>query len=275
MNRYYLKIALIFACVSIIGCNQEKEKLSGLDIRLFKDGPAWELAKAVQSEDTIKIKKIISEHTVSVDYQEPKFGETLLLWAVWANHYKSSKVLLECGADPNLQDNSNGNSAFIYAADKFETSTYLKLLLAYKGDVNAVTKNDSTNILCTPLITAAYHRLESVKLLIDAGADINYTAKNFKCALGSAFTFKKVDIVSYLLIDKKADYKRSFGKTIDGKDIIITDMLRHWVFPLNSDSYRKKMEIVAYLKKQGVDYTKAPIPEHYLKNYPKEFLDKY
>jgi ankyrin repeat protein len=256
-------------------CNQQQhESLLGDDIRLFK-GPAWELARAVEGDDTIAIKQIINRHTISVNYQEAKFGETLLLWAVRTSHYNSSKTLLQNGADPNLQDTYDGNSAFIYAANKFETSNYVRLLLKYKGNPNAVAKNDSTNMLCTPLITAAYHRLESVKLLVDAGADINYTAKNFRCALAAGFTFGKVDIVRYLLIEKKADFKKPFGRTNDGQNIMITDLLRTWVFPLNSDKYKVKMEIVNYLKEKGMNYWKAPIPEFYFKNYSKDFLSKY
>jgi len=258
----------------INGCSFNGGDLLGVDIRLFK-GTSWALAKAVKDDDTAKIKQIIAEHKVSVNYQEPKFGETLLLWAVWTNHYKSAKVLLECGADPNMQSYGDGNSPFTYAADKFETSDYVKLLLVYKANPNAVTKNDSTNMFCTPLITAAYCRLESVKLLVNAGANINYTAKNYRCALLSALQFKKVDIVRYLLIDKGANFNKPFGKTIDGKSIMITDLLRDWLFPLNSSEYKNKMEIVAFLKTRGMDYSKAAIPRHYYKHYTKDYLSKY
>lgn len=268
------KSILFLLLILIMGCSQDDDNLTGLDIRLFK-GPAWELAKAVRDEDTIKIKQIIAEGTISVNYQEPKFGQPLLMWAIRTNHSRSVKALLESGADPNLRDHHDGTTSLIYAAANFDTSSYVRMLLDYKANVNTVASNDSTNMLVTPLISAAYHRLESVRLLVDAGADINYTTKNHKCALSAGFTYKKVDIVRYLLIDKSADFNKSFGKTIDGKDIQITDLLRRWVFPLDSDSYKVKMEIVNYLKEKGMDYSKAPIPEHYFKNYPKEFLAMY
>jgi hypothetical protein len=265
---------LLALCLVILGCENNNENLVGDDIRLFK-GPAWELAKAVEKQDTLKIKQIIAKHKISVNYQEPKFGETLLEWAVWTDHYKSSKALLKNGADPNLQDTYDGYSAFTYAADKFETSDYVRLLLKYRGNPNAVARNDSTSMYCTPLITAAYHRLESVKLLVDAGADINYTAKNYQFALNASFTFGKIDITRYLLIEKGADFRKPFGKTIGGKEITITDLLRTLVFPLNSEKHEVKMEIVNYLKYKGMDYWQAPIPEYYYKHYSKEFLSKY
>jgi hypothetical protein len=274
MNKIKLTLTIFTFCLVISGCQQSNENLLGSDIRLFK-GTAWELAQAVESQDTMKIKQIIARREVSVNYQEPKFGETLLEWAVWTNHNKSTKILLENGADPNLQDYHDGYSAFTYAADKFETSDYVRLLLKYKANPNTVAKNDSTSMYITPLIAAAYHRLESVKLLVDAGANINYMAKNYRCALLAAFTFDKVDIVHYLLIDKTTDFKKPFGRTVDGKDIMITNLLRDWIFPLNSEKYKEKMEIVNYLKNKGMDYDKTPVPEHYYKHYSKEFLSKY
>jgi ankyrin repeat protein len=274
VNNGKLALTTLAFCLAMSGCKQAGEGLLGTDIGLFK-GVAWELAQAVEGQDTVKIKQIIISHKISVNYQEPKFGETLLEWAVWTNHYKSAKSLLENGADPNLQDYADGYSAFTYAANKFETSAYVRLILNYKGNPNALAKNDSTSMYPTPLISAAYHRLESVKLLVDAGADINYMAKNYKCALAAAFAFKKVDIVHYLLIDKGADFQKPFGRTIDGRDIMITNLLRNWIFPLNSEKYEEKMEIVKYLKDKGMDYRETPIPEHYYKLYSKEFLNKY
>jgi ankyrin repeat protein len=254
-------------------CNEAKTDLLGYDIRLFKEGPAWELAQAVKSDDTTTMKKILEKDKSLVKYREPKFGESLLLWAVWTGHLPSSKVLLDYGADPNQPDNNDGNAPVMYAANNDKTSDFLKLLLKYKANPNFVTKNDST-IMCTPLIAASANRLESVKLLVDAGAEVNYIAKNFRSPLQSALKSSKPDIVIYLL-EKGAVYDNPLGKTIDGKDIMITDLLRTWTYPLNSKEYQKKMEIVKLIKSKGLDYSKAPIPEHYYKNYSQDYLSKY
>lgn len=274
MNVKVSILGIVLLCTCICSCHNNNDNMTGDDIRLFK-GPSWELAKAVEKEDTTKIKQILAEHKVPVDYQEPRYGETLLEWAVWTNHYNSSKTLLGAGANPNIQDTYDGYTPLTYAADKFETSKYIKLLLDHGAKVNSVAKNDSTSMLPTPLISAAFHRLESVKLLVDAGADINYTARNYRCALLAALHFEKIDIVRYLLIDKGATFNRPFGRTIDGKDIMITDLLRDWVYPLDSEKYRMKMEIVNYLKERGMDYWKTPVPEQYYKHYSKEYLSKY
>ncbi|MFD0751470.1 ankyrin repeat domain-containing protein [Mucilaginibacter calamicampi] len=256
-------------------CSENKKNLSGLDIELFQETPVWDLAKAVRDENVDEIKRILMYRKVKVDYQEPTFGESLLLWAVWSNHYKSAKALLEGGANPNLPDHQDGKTPFIFSAEKFETSDYLKLLLTHGGNINFVTTNDSTNMYTTPLVTASYHRLESVKLLVDAGADINYVDKGFRSPLSAAFTFKKVEIIRYLLIDKGAQYDIPMGETVDGKPLTIANHLRTLVFPLDSKQYKVKMEIVKYLKTKGIDYFKTPIPRHYHKNYNKDFLERY
>jgi uncharacterized lipoprotein NlpE involved in copper resistance len=56
-------LAAIFLFIS---CNNrenivDKENLLGNDYRLFQNTPAWELAKAVQDEDILKIKEEITQ----------------------------------------------------------------------------------------------------------------------------------------------------------------------------------------------------------------------
>jgi hypothetical protein len=78
-------------------------------------------------------------------------------------------VLLEHGADPNLGGGSN-KYPIIGAAKKMEESIFNKLIHA-KADVNVVGGSDDT----TPLVEAAYYlSKEALKLVLDAGADINH-----------------------------------------------------------------------------------------------------
>ena len=44
---------------------------------------------------------------------------------------------------------------------------------------------------------------------------------------------------------------------------------------LGSEKYKKKMQIVEFLKKHGMDYRKAKIPDFYYDSYDKDYLDKY
>ena len=78
------------------------------------------------------------------------------------------KQLLKFGIDPNNSKNQTGNSIIFDAAVKDKPDT-LALLLKSGAKVNIRAKNNTT-----PLMYALYNRkLENVKLLVEAGADVN------------------------------------------------------------------------------------------------------
>ena len=60
-------------------------------------------------------------------------------------------------------------------------------------------------------------------------------------------------------------------------EYMILYKLRELRLDLNTKDYKEKMKLVAYLKTQGLDYRKTPIPDN-IKNNPKftqEYLSKY
>lgn len=265
---------LTLALCGFTSCSQTQE-LRGYDLRLFSAANVWPLAQAVSKDDTVTIVRLLRQEKDLINYQEPKFGESLLLWAVWTNHFASAKSLLQQGANPNLPDTYHGITPLIYAADKYGTSAYVKLLLAHGADPNLVVK-DSLEFMATPLIAAAYNRLESVKLLVGAGAKIDYEAPYQKSALRAALFQDRVNIVRYLILEKGANFKRPIGYTYFNRNPIkVTDALRSWTFPLHSRKYKEKMEIVNYLKENGEDYWKTNVPSQYQRHYSKEYLAKY
>lgn len=104
------KLTLYFAAIFLfISCNNrenivKKENLLGNNYRLFQNTAAWELAKAVDDEDTIKIREILNNKKVDIDFREPKFGSTLLMLSIINSQYESVKTLLQMGAGPNVPD---------------------------------------------------------------------------------------------------------------------------------------------------------------------------
>ena len=56
--KFYLYLSLILCCSCTM--NEDKKEMLGDDYRLYKATAAWELAQAVQEEDTTKIQKIIA-----------------------------------------------------------------------------------------------------------------------------------------------------------------------------------------------------------------------
>jgi hypothetical protein len=274
-----LALLIVFSGCNFVG----QERLTGRDVRLFKDTPAWDVALAIRDNDTAEVRKLLEGKPKSlVDYRENYFGQSLLHWAVYRDNYSSAKILVESGADPSLKANDS-TSAIIHAADKNET-TYLKLLLKHGGDPNAIADIDKPQDLRTPLIAAAFKNLENVKLLIDAGGNPDYVhrtkrgnigGENIQSALIYAFRGGKIDIVRYLLLDVGVDFDYVFNTTLEGKPLTILTYLRDMPFPLDSKEYKIKMEVVTYLKSKGLDYWKEPIPERYKKNYEKDYLEKY
>ena len=84
----------------------------------------------------------MNEKQVNIDFQEPRFGQTLLMLAVTNQQYTSCKTLLELGADANKYDNYDGSNAMIEAAQVSnitgDNTRFLKLLLQFKGNPSFV-----------------------------------------------------------------------------------------------------------------------------------------
>ena len=82
----------------------------GNNVNLYKGSVAWELAKAVQHQQAKSIKKLMASNPSLAHYQEPRFGQSLLLFAIVTHRYQSAKALAEGGADPNQPDTVFGTT---------------------------------------------------------------------------------------------------------------------------------------------------------------------
>lgn len=248
----------------------------GDDFRLYKYTPAWSLAKAVEDEDTTEISKQVLQMHISVDYRDPEYKQTLLMLATRTNKIESVKKLLELGANPNAHNDSTkyfGQSAVLLAC-RFTrpSSKILALLLKYGGNPNSTACGVQENglgeivpIRDFALSAAVFSSFEKVKLLVDAGANINYATSTENCAIENCMIFDRMDIMLYLL-QKGADYRRKFKEIdLDKPDyptfeVDILYKLRKCVYPIGSKEYTDKMKVVNFLKKKGLDYWKSPIP---------------
>jgi hypothetical protein len=276
---------LTFTFFSIVNCSNKNKTMRGYDVELFKNTIAWDLAQAIDKEDTIKLKELLKKTPKKeIDFQESTYGQTLLNFAVYSYKYNSVRILTEYGADPNLPDTYSGTTPFIEACNITDDDRYFKLLLEHGGNPNYVNKIKKPTHLRTPLI-AASKNLGYIKVLISNGADPNfhYVYKNQRQSLLEyAFYSDNIDIVKYLIVDLKVDCKKPLMKNIENEDLYVTHFLRDLNYTLDSKEYQKKMEIVNYLKKEGIDYFKSPIPELTIelakRKYPnswQEYLDNY
>jgi ankyrin repeat protein len=249
----------------------DKSKLMGNDYRLFQSTPAWTLAKAVEEEDIHKIKEEVVQKKVAIDFQETQYGQTLLMLAIFNSEYNSVKTLLELGANPNLHDKFTGETPIIVAA-KNDDPKFLKLLLEYKGDPNSIEnvlyepkkKNncERNSALTAAILPSAFGKknLEKVKILVEAGADINFTKKGIiQTAFGEALIQEQMDIALYL-VEKGADYTKPITLFVGGSEnVSVLYLLRSTVTELDSYQSQKKMELIAFLKSKGLDYDKEPV----------------
>ena len=218
------KIAFIFIILIAIACLLfscsdlsrekivDKSELTGRDYRLFQNTPAWELAKAVEDENTKKIDKIVSENPEIINYQESKYGNTLLMLTIMNQQLKPFKALLKRGADVNIHNTFDGTSSLIKAcSSKFYNITFVKMLIEYGADVNDVEigerrKENGTRL--TPLIAASRTgRLDLVRFLVSKGADVNYQNEFGQSALSKSVMVDEYK-VAYYLLQNGADYNR-------------------------------------------------------------------
>jgi hypothetical protein len=207
------------------------------------------------------------------------------------SQYKTAEELLKLGANPNLKDFYRGSNAIIVAA-YIEDPKYLKLLLKYGGKANSLETapgKDGDQARSTALNNAISYvdkySLERVKLLVNAGADINYFNNGpevfTNLPLGDALLHDNMDALLFLL-DKGADYNKIMYKMFDNHDVYILEGLRKVLVDLNSEQHKAKIKAVQFLKNKGLDYKKEPIPDYIekeiKKKYPndwKEYLSKY
>jgi uncharacterized protein len=142
--------------------------------------------------------KILLEAGGQVNAKETWGGTTPLMWAVAERHPAAVKVLLDAGAEVNVRSN------FVRALNGrgFEGRTPLAAQAEQQPE-------EFASGWLTPLMFAAREGdLESARLLMAAGADVNALAADGKNALGLAIFNGNYELASYL-IDVKANVNQA------------------------------------------------------------------
>jgi len=249
-------------------CNNfSKNSLPGFDFELFRNTPAWELAKVVEKEDSQKISELLKAKNINVDYQEPKFGHTLLMLAVANNKVKAVEILLNNKANPNLISKLNDNAVSIAAenyADVCDT-IIISTLYQFGGNLNFIQNIDRnedngmrTLVKRTILMIAARNDCFAIsKYIVDNGANINdWTYYEGYGAITEAIILDNLRLAKYLIITKKATIpqyilKRQANISYQSepeKRLTITQLLNEKQFEKGSENYKLREEIYAYLK---------------------------
>jgi len=142
--------------------------------------------------------RVLMEAGANVNARESWGGTTALMWAVSEGHTEAATLLLGAGADVNARSN------YVAAANGrgFEGRTPV-------GDRTDPKVEEFASGWLTPLMLAAREgdpRL--VRVLADAGADVNAAAGDGKTALALAIFNGNYDVAS-LLVDRKADVNKA------------------------------------------------------------------
>lgn len=294
-------LGILFLSCSSIGMKTpgESPDFDGRDYRLFHETPAEELSKAVESEDLNEIEEIINAQPELLDYQEPKYGNTLLILTIMNQNYKSFRFLIEKGTDLNIHNTYDGTSAIIESVRlRNYDSKYLKELIQKGGNVNDIEvgeRKPGNSTRKTPLIAAVGSgKIEFTEILVKSGAEINFYNEFGQSAFGKAIQLSNYEI-AFFLLQNGADYKQPIfyrpdysipsekaDKKNKGRPMFILDVLREGYVNLNSEEYFYKMKIVDFLQQKGMDYFTAPIPDYIREkareDYPnswEDFLEKY
>lgn len=231
-------------------------------VEYFKDTPAYELAKAVNSGNLNKIEKIVKKNPELLEYNEPNFGINALNLAIDIGNYQSFKKLLELGANPNSINPKTKTTPLIESATYFNGYNYdlryMQLLLDYGADPNYAVEEEIINDdgvhqkKTSPIMEASTLSLDMVKLQIKYGVDpYKQIGKNKESAFGRSIYYgniNKYEIINYYIDSLNVDVKAPIYVRANGDTLYIQDYIK-------KDSHDPRMlELKVKLEKMGVDF---------------------
>ena len=215
-------LLILLSCLLFVKCdyreipvNKKDLGYTAQDCRAFQGTPAWDLAKAVDDNDTSKIIKILKQKPDLIDYRDPVWGYTVLMQSIKNKHYEAFMTLLRLGADVQIHNMKYGSSA-IHLAVETEDIRYVMEVLHCGARINdygngCIKIDDRIGWTETPLIIAvrdACHGekdMTMVKYLVEHGANPNINLGYDRNALLEALSLGNFDVAIYL-IEAGANY---------------------------------------------------------------------
>jgi uncharacterized protein len=144
---------------------QERPAFMSLETA-FPEKSARELAEAASKGDVARIESLIADG-VDVNSSGTK-NVTPLFWGL--TNYEGFEALLRNGADPNIVFDK---STVVYWAAELADTRFLRAALRYGGDPNLATGSLGESPLMAAVLSANPGRIESMKVLLAAGANID------------------------------------------------------------------------------------------------------
>jgi ankyrin repeat protein len=208
------------------------------------------LAEAIAQENITQVTELIKQganvNALGRDGMRP------LSWAMAKKSPKGFELLLQNGADTDLVVPEPSTNKFPLTLLEFaassEGSDYLRLLLKYKGNPNTISSGQLGDR--TIIFDAIMHnQIENVRILIEAGADINHQDSSGSSPIMTAAGIDNYDIV-FLLLEKRADPKIHDRWGYDLAKMMTKFGAR--AIARNSEQYQWYLKVVEEMKKRGL-----------------------
>jgi len=260
-NFSYAIMTLFLFALLVTGCHRSWYSEHHWKAEKFFDDPkVIALCKAIEAKDLKEIDHLIAD---GADVNaKGKDNMTPLFWAFFGSTPEVFKKLLEYGADPNIVVTSDFNTKFgiiqsgdsvLYHAARTELPNYFKYVMQHGGNPNLVRKRglDQVSPLMTVIRGSYPDKKESIQLLIDAGADLDY-----RTDAGDAALLTSVSCGCFSLTLQLLQAGASFNICNEGGSTFLHFLLssreRVWsiITPEEKENYAK---LLAWLEANGAD----------------------
>ena len=250
---FSFSLALLFTFM-IQGCKQTMD----LNPQDYFSGQQLVLAKAIEQGEVDEVKKLAPETDLNKPGQQDM---TLLFWVIsnaindkkTAPQLKIITELVRAGADP-LQPRPQGKSSPAEFVLKGDNGDWIRAML--EGGLSPDAKDKVHN---DPIIfeTLEAKNTETLKAMLDHGADINITDSLGDTLLIYAMDYQSYDHVLFLL-DRGADtdFRGKGGWTIANQLERLLGRAKE-----NNENYKNLIKIKEKLIERGGKWPPAPLPQ--------------
>ncbi len=194
--------------------------------------------------------------------REDEYSPTILTWLFLANKdtpekLKAFEYLLKHGANPIIPHDKY-KTTMLWEAAGYEYPDYLKLILKYgnlkKSDLNI---DLNTGTMNSPLLHAmAINRFENFKLLLDAGADMNWVESKtgettlYHCSGRGSWKF------AYELLKRGVDYSKDLDD-IKSRIELTVGSIYSSATGIDWEGVDWRQKVVQFFREKGIEIKPA------------------
>jgi uncharacterized protein len=183
-----------FCLIFLVSC--KKKSLTGKPVEYFyKDEQLIELCNAISENDESKVDKLLSKG-IDINAMGNE-GMTPLAWALCMNDKSIFEMVLKKGGNPNIRLSKKTGDSVMTLVVSAKNLENLKLALKYGGNPNY--QDIDYRTLLFYAISLDKDSLKRVKILVNAGADINHQTMSEITPMIKASLINQYHIVCYLL----------------------------------------------------------------------------